>query len=345
MNSADRDPGIDLDHDGISKNVLRGSSADPSTSGLEEAATSSPSLGTVSKEPPDVLPGLPRLDYRLLEHKTKLFLVSGLLIFEGSILPLILYYPLWFYTDLRHGIIFAIITSFFGIISGLEFAHRSWRLIHKTDTYRPLGGKRWHFDFTHLTLSVGYTIMTGILIGASVPHEPLVRPLAMPVPLFFIQIGSQCIVTAWMNARGMLTTCRVSSVPKGAPIPPLVLTLVEDIVAVDGGAGRVYRERVLERYKMSRRFRSMIKGLNWFWGIGSVLVGVGSMVVVWTVPEEIAYGVGWGAPLIFATLWTIITVIWTRRSLRTEKKLWLEDSKATGEPPELAPGSQGVGIK
>lgn len=50
------------------------------------------------------LPGLPRLEYHLMDHKLKLFVVSGLLIFEGSLLPIVLFYPLWFATSLRHGI-------------------------------------------------------------------------------------------------------------------------------------------------------------------------------------------------------------------------------------------------
>lgn len=50
------------------------------------------------------LPGLPRLEYRLMEHKMKLFVVSGLLIFEGSLLPIVLFYPLWYLTNIRHGI-------------------------------------------------------------------------------------------------------------------------------------------------------------------------------------------------------------------------------------------------
>ncbi|RWA05783.1 hypothetical protein EKO27_g9323 [Xylaria grammica] len=254
------------------------------------------------------LPGLPRLEYRLMEHKRKLFVVSGLLIFEGSLLPLILFYPLWYATSLRHGILFAIITSFFGLISGLEFAHRSWRLIHKNDKYRPLDGTRWRFDFTHWTLSICYTIMTGILIGASIPHEPLVRPLAIPVPLFFIGAGMLCIVTGVMSALGMRTACKVSSIPKGAPQPPYVLTAVEDVA--------------------SKCFRRLIAELNWFWGVGSVISGAGTLAAVWVIPQqEIAYGVGWGEPLVFFVVWTALTVIWTRRGLRREKKLWAVNSQ------------------
>ncbi|KAI1450622.1 hypothetical protein F5Y02DRAFT_369451 [Annulohypoxylon stygium] len=297
----------------------------PANLGPEESGGESVSSATMVKDPGEELPGLPRLNYKLLDHKKKLFLVGGLLVLEGSILPIVLFYPLWFATDLRHGILFAIITSFFGLVSGLEFAHRSWRLIQKDDLYRPLNGTRWRFDFTHMTLSVGYTVMTGILIGASIPHEPLVRPLAMPLPLFFIEVGLLAISTGLMDAMNLPATCKVSSTPKGAPIPPILLTFIEDVVAVDGGAGKTYRQRLLNRYKISKHFRALIKGLNWFWGIGSILIGAGSLAVVWTVPQEIAYGIGWGAPLGFVIIWLAITIPWTHRSLEVEKRGWMAD--------------------
>jgi hypothetical protein len=207
--------------------------------------------------------------------------------------PLALFYGLWFYTTLRHGIIFAIITSFFGIVSGIEFGLRSLKLIMKKDTYRPLGAVgRWKFDFTHMSLSFGYTVMTGILIGASIPHEPLVKPLAIPVPLFFIQMGIQLLWSGWMSAKHKPAPCKISSVEKGERTPPLVLTLVEDIVAVDGGAGKEYRQNLMARYKASKRFRRMIADLNWFWGVGALIDGVGTMIAIWTTPQTVAYGVG-----------------------------------------------------
>ncbi|GAP86318.2 hypothetical protein SAMD00023353_1800940 [Rosellinia necatrix] len=287
------------------------------------------------------LPGLPGLEYNLMDHKLKLFVVSGLLVFEGSVLPIILFYPLWYATNIRHGILFAIITSFFGLVSGLEFAHRSWRLINKNDKYRPLDGRRWRFDFTHTTLSICYTIMTGILIGASIPHEPLVRPLAIPVPLFFIGAGMLCVVTGVMSALGMRTACKVSSIPKGARQPPYVLTAVEDVVGVDGGGARPFRRRLLERYKASRDFRRLIAQLNWFWGIGSVISGAGTLAAVWVIPQqEIAYGVGWGEPLVFFIVWTWITVIWTQRGLRWEKKRWAASTREKATAMDLGSDTQ-----
>jgi hypothetical protein len=238
------------------------------------------------------LPDLPRLRYRILEYKWKLTIVVSLLVLESSLLPIALYYGLWFGTTLRHGIIFAIITAFFGIVTGIEFGLRCLKLIIKGDKYRPQGGTKWSFDFTHWTLSFGYTIMTGILIGASIPHEPLVRPLAMPVSLFFIQVGVQLVWSGWMNATRRPAPCKISSIDKGGRVPPLVLTLVEDIVGVDGAGGRVYRDSLMARYKISPRFRKMIAQQNWFWAVGALVDGIGTLVVVWTVPQEVAYGVG-----------------------------------------------------
>ncbi|KAI2628418.1 hypothetical protein GGS21DRAFT_242940 [Xylaria nigripes] len=282
---------------------------------------------SMAKSPYEDLPGLPSLEYNLMDHKTKLFVVSGLLILEGSLLPIALFYPLWYASLLRHGILFAIITSFFGLVSGLEFAHRSWRLIHKNDKYRPLDGTRWRFDFTHWTLSICYAVITGILVGASIPREPLIRPLAMPVPILFIGVGMLCIVTGIMSALGMRTLCKVSSVPKGTPQPPYVLTAVEDVVGVDGGGARPFRRRLLERYKVSLHFRRLLAGLNWFWGIGAVISGAGTLAAVWVIPQkEVAYGVGWGEPVVFLVVWIWVTVIWTRRALKREKELWATGS-------------------
>lgn len=237
-------------------------------------------------------PGLPRLRYRILDYKLKLAIVVFLLVLESSLLPIALYYGLTFHTTLRHGIVFAIITSFFGIVTGIEFGLRCLKLILKGERYRPVGGTRWSFDFTHWTLSFGYTVMTGILIGASIPHDPLVRPLAIPVSLFLIQVGSQLAWHGWMSATGRPAPCKISSVPKGGRVPPLVLTIVEDIVGVDGAGGRVYRNSLMARYEVSPRFRAMIAQQNWFWAVGALVDGVGTMVVIWTVPERVAYGVG-----------------------------------------------------
>lgn len=148
--------------------------------------------------------------------------------------------------------------------------------------------------------------MTVILVGASIPYEPLVRPLAMPAPLFFLQFGIQLLVTGWMSAARKPAPFRISSIPKGERMVPLVFTLVEDIVAVDGGAGKAYRTKLLARYRLSPRFRMLVAQINWFWGIGSFLVGSATLAVMWTVSEEIAYGIGKSIPVRLAYFFCLI---------------------------------------
>lgn len=298
--------------------------------------------------------GLPQLNYNPHNNKWKLYSVVFLFVLESSLLPIALFYGLWYGTNLRHGIrkltspprlplplfsthvhlpantstrrrtspvdttlpthppspipstpmsetrpltaapqtVFAIITALFGLVTGLEFGLRCLKLIHKNDTHRPIDGTRWRFDFTHWTLSVAYTIMTALLIAASVPHEPLVRPLALPVSYFFIQVGSQLIWSGVMHKMGKRAPFKISSVAKGERMPPMVLTILEDIIGVDGGGGQAYRRRLLARYEASEAFRDLIVKMNWFWGIGAVLDGIATVVVIWTVPEVVAYGVG-----------------------------------------------------
>ena len=135
--------------------------------------------------------------------------------------------------------------------------------------------------------------MTGVLIGPSIPTEPLVRPLAMPLLILLIQVGLQLLISGVMNQRNCAAPFRISSIPKGGKMHPMVYTIVEDIVAVDGGAGKGYRERLRARYDASWRFRLLIAQLNWFWAAGALLDGIGTMVAVWTIPSEtVAYGVG-----------------------------------------------------
>lgn len=292
--------------------------------------------GTVSKL--NVLPGLARLDYNLWHHKTKLSLITALLVIESSLLPIALFYGLRL-TTLRIGLVFAIITSFFGIVTGIEFGFRMLKLIKKNDNFRPIGGRRYRMDYTHHTLSVGYFFMSAILIGFSIPHSPWIRPLAIPVSYFYIQVGAQMLWSAIMHALGRPAPFRLSSVAKGEPMPPHVYTFVEDVIAVDGNAGKKFREAMKARYAASPRFRKMIAQQNWFWALGALADGIGTMVVIWTVPEVVAYGVGWGSPFIFAIVWTWISVVWVRHDLREEKRLWSHDVGRVAEDGIVAPAT------
>ena len=40
--------------------------------------------------------------------------------------------------------VLGIITGVFGIVTMIEYAVRSFKLMHRNHTFRPLNGKRWH---------------------------------------------------------------------------------------------------------------------------------------------------------------------------------------------------------
>ncbi len=285
---------------------MQGTSASASMTDPDRDRDTLPSAIALPSTKAEILPGLPRLDYNIWHYKTKLLIIVTLLVLESALIPIALFYGLRL-TSLRIGLIFAVITSFFGIVTGIEYGFRSlkligygfhsWKLTQKGDEYRPLGGKKWHMDYIHHTLGLAYFVMSAILIGFSVPHTPWIRPLAIPVPYFLIQVGAQMLWSAVMHALGKPAPFRISSIAKGEKILPMVYTIVEDIIAVDGNAGKSYRERLRSRYAVSPRFRTLVIRQNWFWTIGALVDGVGTMVVIWTVPEVVAYGVGRSFPL------------------------------------------------
>ena len=106
--------------------------------------TTSPTpLGSLqsSNETTPPQPILPQLPYSLRDHKLSIAIIWTLLAIDAAIMPLALFYPLWYDTNLQPAYIFAITTSLFGTISGIEWAYRSWSL-WKKEELRPFGGKR-----------------------------------------------------------------------------------------------------------------------------------------------------------------------------------------------------------
>ena len=186
--------------------------------------------------------------------------------------------------------------------------------------------------------------MTGILIGGSIPHEPLQRVLAIPLAVAFIIFGVIFTINGVaVQRKWRLKYFRMSSHVKGAMTPPIIFSIIEDVVAVDGGGGQRYRTALMMRYNTSPKFRALLRHMTWFWGVPSLVVGIALMALIFTVKREIAYGLGWGVPTVWAGIWTLITIYWVKRVLRDEQRgwngpIWLENGaegqrEAGGAPP------------
>jgi len=266
----------------------------------------------------------PRLDFDLRHHKVSLSIFAFLVLAECCFIPIALYYGLSKGTNMRSGIYFAIITSLFGFVTGYEFGIRTWRLTRPSDEYRPLfGSPRFRFDATHWVLTIPFTVMLIIMIIFSAPHYPSIKALALPMPVGLIVAGAMFVVNGWaVQRKWRLMYFSLSSHVKNSICPPLTFCLVEDICAVDGKGGKNFRTAALARYYASPCFRRLLMQLVWFWSIPAIVVGIACIVIICVTNHDVAYGVGWAVPNVWAVLWTIITVVWCQRALRVEKATW-----------------------
>lgn len=114
--------------------------------GSDSAAT----VDTIPSIPGDVVEGQqsnqllgpPPLPVNLREHKVSIAIEWSVIVVDSAVLPVILFYVLWFCTDLSPATTFAILTAAFGFVSLLEYVVRMWRLVRKDDNMRPIGSKR-----------------------------------------------------------------------------------------------------------------------------------------------------------------------------------------------------------
>ncbi|EAU37256.1 conserved hypothetical protein [Aspergillus terreus NIH2624] len=108
-------------------------------------------------------------------------------------------------------------------------------------------------------------------------------------------------------------------------MPTALYVMIEDVVAVDGGGGQMYRYALRTRYLSSPYFRRMLVQMNFFWTGGSIVFAAAFTAIIFTVSEPVAFTLGWTLPFAWAGVWTIITIPWVQSDLRREKKAWREN--------------------
>lgn len=191
--------------------------------------------------------------------------------------------------------VFAVVATIWGGPAYVEFAVRSWRLIKKENFFRPLDtNSRWAFDISHWIFSLTIGAITAFLVIGSAPHIVWLRVLSMPGPsILFCMGGSILLLTIWSDLSRP-APFRISSTPKGGKVNPGVYYLMEDIVAVNAGAGRPFREALASRYKASPRFRRMLRVQSWFWSVPALIVAIVCtvLIVIHPIHKAVAYGIG-----------------------------------------------------
>lgn len=273
---------------------------------------------------PELLPQLP-FTWHHGWRRFRLFFWAFVVFIDASALPIALYYGMTYAGHVEGWIIFAVVTTIWGGPTYLEFAIRTLRLIKKERFYRPLGtDSRWCFDLLTWTSVITITVVTALFIVGGAPHIVFLRVLSMPAPAILYAVGGVLALTTLYHQMGWLAPFRLSSTPKGGVVLPGVYYFIEDVVAVNAGAGRPYREALAARYKASPRFRRMLHVQSWFWSIPALVLAVILTVVavIPPVPESVAYGVCWAVPFLWVTLWAFISARWCKHDMVRERVEW-----------------------
>lgn len=74
-------------------------------------------------------------------------------------------------------------------------------------------------------------------------------------------------------------------------MPTALYVLIEDVIAVDGGGGQIYRYALRTRYLSSPYFRRMLFEMNMFWAGGSIVCAAAITAIIFTTSEPVAYTV------------------------------------------------------
>lgn len=177
--------------------------------------------------------------------------------------------------------------------------------------------------------------MLTVLSSGSVqnnPHDsPYLQLLAMPLTTMLYCFATQLMIIDIARYFQVPAPCRISSIPKGAQLRPGIYSLIEDVCAVDGGGGTIFREELNRRYEASHTFRTMLRRLGIFWAVGAQICAVVTTILVCTLIKDAAYAIGWSLPFFWAGLWTYLTIVYVRRCLIHEKTAWAEELAAKSQ--------------
>lgn len=266
--------------------------------------------------------GPPSLRYTIHNRKWAITRFWLLILFDSIAVPLVLYYTLWYLTDLSPNTVFSISTACIGGASIFEYVLRFWHLWRHNSTCRVIGARRWYLDYFHWNFSIAWIfIMVELIVGCIFTNPPI-RLLAMPLSSLCFWFAFVLFVEDGLRFLHKPAPLRISSVAKGSPMRPGIYSILEDVVAVDGGGGTEFRTRLDERFQASHYFRQMLHRLSTLWAVGAAGAATVTTILVFTLERDAAYAVGWVLPWLWAALWTCLTFWYVKRCLRYERENW-----------------------
>ncbi|KAF2485399.1 hypothetical protein BDY17DRAFT_293522 [Neohortaea acidophila] len=241
--------------------------------------------------------GLPRIPLDLTRHKLSIALHWLPIILTSCILPIVGYFALRYGSeDLQLRIILSPWLALMGVVSLYSLLTRSWALIRRDSTCRPLAQtSRWGMDFFGWNFVFGFLMLTA-LISAGISTQNL-TVVSLPTSVLMLYVCFELVLVQVIMAMGLQAPIRFSSIQKGSAVRPGTYVICEDIVAVDGKRGQAFRQAWNDRYEASAVFRLHLRRMDLLWGIS----GLAIVAIIWglvfglsdtRVKREIVYSIG-----------------------------------------------------
>lgn len=150
-------------------------------------------------------------------------------------------------------------------------------------------------DYFNINFIAGMHYVTALIVAGCSLNDPSTSPriVAMGTPILLITTCSQLLYSCVSRFFKKPYPARFSSMPKGAETRPGLYTIVEDIVAVDGGQGQEFRKIWNDRYIASYEIRVLLGRLDYIWGVSGILLAGALIGVIWGVDDvDIGYALG-----------------------------------------------------
>lgn len=108
---------------------------------------------------PSFEPEPPPLNYSLWDRKWFIVFFWSMILVDCIAAPIVLYFCLWYLTDLSPNAVFSIVTAALGGVSIVEYFVRFWRLWKKGSTCRVIGARRMYLDWFHWNFTLGWVVV------------------------------------------------------------------------------------------------------------------------------------------------------------------------------------------
>ncbi|KAF8576148.1 hypothetical protein K439DRAFT_1623058 [Ramaria rubella] len=221
-------------------------------------------------------PMMPDLGYSLKARRMSIASYWGLTVLFSLVIPIVVFYPLYLITSLSLETILGITTSLMGAPQVIEVFYRQYIMVRRDRGPIREDGKKAYLDLFQVEFVFGVLIVVVMYTLSCSLVQPIPKLFLIAPATLVISLGLQLLLTL----TRFRTPFRVNSTLAGARVKPGVFYVMEDVVAVEGGGGKPFRERWATSYNESPALRDVVRDLTIWWGAGSILVfGISAVVV------------------------------------------------------------------